>query len=35
VLGRGLELMGVPVKELGAAPVLGGGRVVGEIRAVF
>ncbi|WP_329252704.1 asparaginase [Streptomyces sp. NBC_01478] len=35
VLGRALDLMGVPVKELGVVSVLGGGRVVGEIRAVF
>jgi L-asparaginase II len=35
VLGRALELMGVPVGELGRAAVLGGGREVGEIRAAF
>jgi L-asparaginase II len=35
VLGRVLDLMGVRVPEFGKVPVLGGGREVGEIRAVF
>jgi hypothetical protein len=35
VLGRALGLMGVPIEGLGRAAVLGGGREVGEIRAVF
>ncbi|MEV7414649.1 asparaginase [Streptomyces sp. NPDC089919] len=38
VLGRGLELLGVdaPVqKRIGDAPLLGGGRRVGEIRVTF
>ncbi|MEU6259030.1 asparaginase [Streptomyces sp. NPDC047043] len=38
VLGRVLELLGVDgpvVARIGRAPVLGGGREVGEIRAVF
>ncbi|MFE9444746.1 asparaginase [Streptomyces sp. NPDC006602] len=38
VLGRALELMGVDspvVERIGRAPLEGGGRVVGEIRATF
>ncbi len=35
VLRRALGLMGVPAEALGRSVVLGGGREVGEIRAVF
>ncbi|GAA3981807.1 asparaginase [Streptomyces plumbiresistens] len=38
VLGRALELMGVDspvVERIGRAPLEGGGRVVGEVRAAF
>ncbi|MER7927552.1 asparaginase [Streptomyces sp. NPDC096057] len=35
VLGRALGAMGVPAEALGRSVVLGGGREVGEIRAVF